>query len=95
MNEKIKVQIEAAEKRLAQLKAREAAAIRREQTKEKAKARSADARRKLLLGVAVEHAIAAGLIDQADVRVWADLALIRDSDREALGLTPLVRHSPP
>jgi hypothetical protein len=80
-------QIEAAQERLKQLKARQLRVVARQRALESRRDRKADTRRKFLVGAIVLAKVDQGKFDQAQLRCWLDEDLTRDDDRELFGLT--------
>jgi multidrug efflux pump subunit AcrA (membrane-fusion protein) len=79
-------ELTAAERRLEQLKARQARLDARLAYLQSARARKDDTRRKILAGAILLAKVESGDFDSRTFRRWLDKALTRKDDRELFGL---------
>lgn len=85
MSDKIK----AAEEKLAKLKAEKRKADARQKALGSKAARTADTRKKILLGAVVMSNIAAGNLDKATIYKLLESGLVKNADRALFDLKPL------
>jgi len=83
---KIAERIEALEERVRQLKAKQQRIDARRRTLESRRARTADTRRKILVGAVVLAKVDQGVLQESVLRGWLDGALERPDDRALFGL---------
>jgi hypothetical protein len=75
------------QKRLKQLKARQALAEARQRTLASRQARKVDTRRKIIVGAIVLAKVEQGVMSESQLRGWLDAALHRDDDRGLFDLS--------
>ena len=84
--------IETLEERLRQLKAKQQRLEARRRTLDSRRARTADTRRKILVGAVVLAKVDQGVLQETVLRGWLDAALERDDDRTLFDLPVRARH---
>lgn len=80
-------QIDALERRLRQLKAKQQRSEARRRSLESRRARRDELRRKILVGAVVLAKVEQGGFEESTLREWLDAALTRAEDRELFGLS--------